>query len=430
MKNQIYALVDMNNCYVSCERVFNPHLNQVPVVVLSNNDGCVISRSEEAKQLGIPMAAPLFQIKPLIQQHQIQVCSSNYKLYNEISRRFHRILKRFVAETEHEFYSIDEGFLNLTPYQHERDLTDYARQIQQQIRQWLGIPVCIGLGHSKTEAKLANHLAKKNAYLSGICNLTQMDLCDKDILFQQIDVADVWGVGPKNCQRLYALQIRSVFDLAIADPAYIEKMFSVVLKRTVLELTGESCLELEHLQTAKKQIISSRSFAQPVTDLYVLCEAISHFLQQAVLSLRKQNSLCHGLIAFAQSSHFSNQHSPYQATLTINFATATDSALIMNQALMARMHELFQAGIRFKKCGVILIGLENKATHIHDLWVDQSQIHKAENLQNTMDQIKNRYGKQILALGSTALPQREWAMASHYRSPDYFSLSGLPGIDH
>ncbi|WOE40476.1 Y-family DNA polymerase [Acinetobacter chinensis] len=431
MKNQdqIYALVDMNNCYVSCERAFDPQLNHVPVIVLSNNDGCVISRSEEAKQLGIKMAVPFYQIQSLVQQHKIQVRSSNYKLYNEISRRFHNILKSSVSPLNHEFYSIDEGFLNLSQFQ-QHDLSDFTQQIRQRIGQWLGIPVCIGIGRSKTEAKLANHLAKKNAYMAGVCNLAQMDLCSKEMLFQKIDVAEVWGVGRKNCKRLYALNIHSVFDLATADPAFIEKMFSVVMKRSVLELTGVSCLELEQITTAKKQIISSRSFGQRITDLDSLSEAMSHFLQIAVTGLRRQQSLCNGLIAFVQSGTFPGRTQYYQQSITINFATPTDSALQMNQVLMSRMSELFKSGIAFKKCGVILTGLENKATHIHDLWADHEQLEKFEKLQCVMDQVKQRYGQQGLAIGATQLPDRDWSMTQHHLSPDYFSLKGLPAIYH
>lgn len=215
--SRIFALVDVNNCYVSCERVFDPSLNGKPVVVLSNNDGCVVARSAEAKALGIKMGIPLFKIKDIIQQHQVAVLSSNYTLYGEMSRRFMAILAEFVSPTEQEPYSIDECFLELTQYQQQHELTAYAQAMRATIKQWIGLPCCIGIGYSKTQAKLANQLAKKISSFNGVCDFTSIDPLILEDLLVNIEVSNIWGVGRQNKERLAALNILTALDLVLAD---------------------------------------------------------------------------------------------------------------------------------------------------------------------------------------------------------------------
>ncbi|MEX7477400.1 Y-family DNA polymerase, partial [Acinetobacter baumannii] len=212
---RIYALIDINNCYVSCERVFNPSLNHRPVIVLSNNDGCAVARSNEAKALGIKMGVPLFQVQDIVRQHQVVVLSSNYALYAEMSNRFHSILAGYVAPHEQEIYSIDECFLDLTSYAQHFDLTRYAREMKQRIWDWIGLPVSIGIGRSKTEAKLANHLAKKWPGFAGVCNVLELDYLDQETLYAGIEVGEVWGVGRKLVKKLNQMGIHSVLDLAM-----------------------------------------------------------------------------------------------------------------------------------------------------------------------------------------------------------------------
>ncbi len=235
-ENEIFALVDVNNCYVSCERVFNPALNDRPTIVLSNNDGCAVARSQEAKDLGIKMGVPVFQIKELIKQHNIQVLSSNFSLYGEMSKRFMELLGDYVAPGDQEVYSIDECFLKLTAYEHLFDLTVYAQDMRAKAWRWLGLPCCIGIGRSKTEAKIANHLAKKNKFFNGVCNLAHMDPCSTETLLAQVDVSEVWGVGRQNCKKLNTMGVQSVLDLINANPKEIKKQFSIVMEKTVLEL--------------------------------------------------------------------------------------------------------------------------------------------------------------------------------------------------
>ncbi|WP_168542102.1 Y-family DNA polymerase [Acinetobacter sp. A2] len=421
---QIFALIDINNCYVSCERLFQPHLNHRPVVVLSNNDGCVVSRSEEAKQLGIKMAVPFYQIQEQIKQHNIAVFSSNYALYAEMSRRFNNTIQQFVSAKDIEIYSIDETFIELSSYS-QTDLNELAQEIKATLWKWLALPVCVGIGHSKTEAKLANHIAKKNSYFNGVCNLIDMDLCSKEALFQLIDVDEVWGVGRKLAKKLHALKIHSVFDLAISDPEHMERKFSILMKKTILELTGTPCIELEQTTASKQQIISSRSFGQRVTDIHALSEALSDYLQSAVQRLRAEKNLCSCMIIFAQSSRFDQRQAFYNQSVTIAFNEPTDSALIMNKAIMKHISTLFQEGIAFKKCGVILTGIEPKQGYIHDLLADTEQIKKQEHLQQVLDNVKNKFGTQKLAIGACKLQDRTWAMNRSKLSPNYFSWEGL-----
>ena len=421
---QIFALIDINNCYVSCERLFQPHLNHRPVVVLSNNDGCVVSRSEEAKQLGIKMAVPFYQIQEQIKQHNIAVFSSNYALYAEMSRRFNNTIQQFVSAKDIEIYSIDETFIELSSYS-QTDLNELAQEIKATLWKWLALPVCVGIGHSKTEAKLANHIAKKNSYFNGVCNLIDMDLCSKEALFQLIDVDEVWGVGRKLAKKLHALKIHSVFDLAVSDPEHMERKFSILMKKTILELTGTPCIELEQTTASKQQIISSRSFGQRVTDIHALSEALSDYLQSAVQRLRTEKSLCSCMIIFAQSSRFDQHQAFYNQSVTIAFNEPTDSALIMNKAIMKHISTLFQEGIAFKKCGVILTGIEPKQGYIHDLLADTEQIEKQEHLQQVLDNVKNKFGTQKLAIGACKLQDRTWAMNRSKLSPNYFSWEGL-----
>ncbi|MGY6625301.1 Y-family DNA polymerase [Acinetobacter johnsonii] len=424
-ENKIYALIDVNNCYVSCERVFNPKLNNRPVIVLSNNDGCAVARSQEAKDLGIKMGVPLFQIKDIVEKHNVEVLSSNYKVYAEMSKRFHSILADYVAPGEHEIYSIDECFLDLTAYEHKFDLTEYAQDMRERIAKWIGLPVSVGIGRSKTEAKIANHMAKKAKRFSGVCNLVSMDPKHKDYFFSLIDVSEVWGVGRQHSKKLHAMGVHTVQDLTRTEPRNMKSLFSIVMAKTVAELQGISCIEIEHAPPAKKQIISSRSFGQRVTNKESLSEAMSDYLQSAVKRLREDKSLCGCVIAFAESNPFDKNKPFYKKSISVGFAEPTDSAAVMNKAVMKQMNELFQEGIEFKKCGVILTCIENKASYIPDLLSDVESIERNEKLQRAMEGVKERFGDKKLAIGPCKLPNRGWSMSRGSLTRDYFSWEGM-----
>ncbi|AOA58956.1 Y-family DNA polymerase [Acinetobacter larvae] len=425
---QLYALIDINNCYVSCERIFQPQLNQKAVIVLSNNDGCVVARSEEAKALGITMAVPFFQIQDLVQQHQVQVFSSNYALYAEMSNRFHQLAAEFVTADEHELYSIDECFLKLTAYTKNHDIDQMALCIRQRMAQWLSLPVSIGIGRSKTEAKIANHLAKKLTTFNGICNLSHIDPCALEHIYAHLDVSTVWGVGQRQAKRLKALAIHSVYDLASSDHRLLKKHFNVVLARTVLELQGISCLELAQQPHAKQQIVASRSFGTRIYALDDLKEALGLYLQDALQRLREQKLCCTCLIVFLESSRFRSNKDNYRATLSYSLSQASDSLFALKKIALQLLTQIYRPDIAYKKCGVMLSDLVPKHYMPQDLWRDDQHHEIDARLMQSYENIQQRFGKHKIALGATALAQRPWHMQSAYRSPNYFSWAELPSV--
>lgn len=425
MSNKIIFLVDINNAYCSFERVFNPKLNGRAVIVLANNDGAIIARSAEAKALNIPMGAPLFKVQHIVNKHQVIVQSSNYPLYGEMSRRFHNILRDYVTFEEHEEYSIDEAWIDLSAYVNNFEVDQIAKDILERLKKWLGIPCCIGIGRTKTEAKLANFIAKKNAYYKGICNLITMDPCNRDDLIAQIDVAEVWGVGSKFAKKLNDLKIYSVFDLAISNPFEMKNKFGVVMQRTVLELQGQACIELEPKEPAKKQIISSRSFGQRITVLQDLKEAATLFTHNAIKRLRKQELLCGEITGFVQSNPFSKSEKFYSKAIVYKFPEPTDNILEMVHIVTAMMSQAYLPGINFKKCGVILSDLKPKNQHIYDLLTDMRDIQKKESFMRTFEEIHNKFGKKKLAVGACQLPGRNWTMNQERLSNNPFTWEGL-----
>ncbi|MBN1845985.1 MAG: Y-family DNA polymerase, partial [Sedimentisphaerales bacterium] len=279
----IYALVDCNNFYVSCERVFAPRWEGQPVVVLSNNDGCVVARSDEAKALGIRMGVPVFQVRDLIEKHGVEVFSSNYTLYADMSRRVMETLAGFAPAME--VYSIDEAFLDLAG--NRADRTEYARQIRRRVRQWVGIPVTIGLGPSKTLAKVANHLAKWSARAQGVLDLTECPYLAEAL--RRTPVQDVWGVGPQYARRLRQAGIQTAWDLRSAGDAWIRRELGVTGLRTVHELRGIACYDLETSAPPNQGIANSRSFGRPVETLAELQEAVAAYMSRAARKLRRQH---------------------------------------------------------------------------------------------------------------------------------------------
>ncbi|HFE9765962.1 TPA: DNA polymerase V subunit UmuC [Acinetobacter baumannii] len=424
-ENKVFALVDVNNCYVSCERVFNPSLIDKPVIVLSNNDGCAVARSNEAKMLGIKMGVPLFQIKDIVQQNNVIVLSSNYTLYAEMSRRFHKVLGTYVTESEQEIYSIDECFLDLTDYYENFNLTNLAQDMRTKILKWVGLPCCVGIGSSKTEAKIANHIAKKYPAFNSVCNLVDMDLCNKEAFLAEIDVSEVWGVGRKHSKKLQGMGINSVFDLACTDPREMKKKFSIVMARTVAELQGVSCIEIEHTPQTKQQIIASRSFGSRVTELEDLKEAISMYAQDACSRLRDESLLCGCMIAFVQSNPFDPNVPFYNKSINGGFSEPTDCALDLVRAATRMVSEIFKEGIKYKKCGVILTGLEPKSGHTYDLLTDFETIEKKEKLMKTLEGVHQKYGKKKLGVGPCFIPGRTWSMSRDKLSKNPFRVDGL-----
>lgn len=411
--------------YVSCERVFDPSLNDKPVIVLSNNDGCAVARSNESKALNIKMGVPLFQIKDIVQQHNVIVLSSNYAMYAEMSRRFHTILASYVTDEEVEPYSIDECFVDFTAYEKNFDLEKVGQQMRQQIWKWLGLPVCVGIGRSKTEAKIANHIAKKNPGFNSVCDLVNMDPCNKEYYFAQIDVSEVWGIGRKHSKKLQGMGINTVLDLACAEPREMQKKFSIVMARTIYELQGISCIEIEHTPPSKKQIVASRSFGGRVTELTDLKEAISMYAQDACKRLRDEGLLCGCMIAFVQSNPFDPNVPFYNKSITGSFSEPTDCAIDFVKAATRMLNDIYKEGIKYKKCGVVLTGLEPKSGHTYDLLTDFEHIEKKECLMKAMDGIHSKFGKKKISVGPCFVPGRNWSMCRDKLSRNPFRWDEL-----
>jgi len=424
-ENKVFFLIDVNNMYVSCERVFDPSLNNKPVIVLSNNDGCAVARSNESKALGIKMGVPLFQIKDIVQQHNVLVLSSNYAMYAEMSRRFHTILASYVTDQEVEPYSIDECFVDFTAYEKNFDLEKVGQQMRQQIWKWLGLPVCVGIGRSKTESKIANHIAKKNPGFNSVCDLVSMDPCNKEYYFSLIDVSEVWGVGRKHSKKLQNMGIYTVLDLACAEPREMQRQFSIVMARTIYELQGISCIEIEHTPPSKKQIVASRSFGGRVTELTDLKEAISMYAQDACKRLRDEGLLCGCMIAFVQSNPFDPNMSFYNKSITGSFSEPTDCALDLVKAATRMLKDIYKEGIKYKKCGVVLTGLEPKSGHTYDLLTDFKHIEKKECLMQAMDGIHSKFGKKKIGVGPCFIPNRNWSMSRDKLSRNPFKWDEL-----
>ena len=410
-ENKIFALIDVNNFYCSCETVFNPTLINTSTIVLGNNDGCVVARSNEAKKLGIKMGVPLYQIKDIVQNNNVQVLSSNYALYSEMSRRFKNILSSYVTDLEHESYSIDESFLDLSAYSANYDLIQYAQDMRHKILKWIGLPVCVGIGRSKTESKIANHIAKTNPQFNGVCNLVDMDLCAKEALLSAMEVNEVWGVGRQHTKKLQAMGINSVLDLASTNPYEMKKQFSVVMARTVAELQGISCIEIEHTPSSKKQIIASGSFGSPITELNDLKEAISMYSQNACSRLRTGELLCGRIEVFIQSNPFDSNTPFYNRSVSYIFPEPTDFAPDLVRVATSMLHQIFNEGIKYKKCGVVLTCLEPKSGHTYDLLTDFAEIEKKERLMKTLEGVHQKFGKKKIGVGTCYIPDRNWSMS-------------------
>ncbi len=404
------ALIDVNNFYVSCERVFNPKLENKPVVVLSNNDGCAISRSNEAKALGIKMGAPWFKIKEFAKQEGVVVLSSNYELYNDMSNRAMNLLSKFSPDQE--IYSIDESFLDLTSFKRQ-DLIKYAQKIKSTLNRNLGLPVCVGIGSTKTLSKLANHIAKTNPSFNSVCNLNVMDEETKDTWFAHIKVGEVWGVGRKLAPQLNAVGIFTALDLKRANPKRLRDLFSIVMEKTIRELNGVFCLELEDIKEPNKQILHSRSFGKRVTDYFELQEALSSFTTRACEKLRKQESVAASVYVFIRTSPF-NDKKQYANGLNIPLLQPSDNTFVINNAVLLGLKSLFRNGYEYQKVGVMLCELSSKHLVQQTLFTDAI----GDSQMKVIDSINSKMGRDTIKLSSAGTKQ-DWKMKSSYMSPRY-----------
>lgn len=409
-----FALIDGNNFYVSCERVFNPALEGRPVVVLSNNDGIVVARSAEVKALGVKMGAPWFQLKDLARKHGILAYSSNYTLYADMSNRMMRVLETYSPQQE--IYSIDECFLGFDGFP-AADLSAIGQRIRRQVKQWVGIPVCVGIGATKTLAKLANHCAKKAlAGSDGVCDFGRMQPAELDALFERIDVNEIWGVGRRLTEKLAAVGIATVRDLRDADAVTLGDAFSVMLQRTVMELRGVSCLALEELVSARKQIISSRTFGSYVYTLPELEEAVATYMARAAEKLRGQHSMAGAIQVYIRTNPFKPEHPQYQRGLSFALPAPSADTRTLTRAALWGLRHLFKPGYAYQKAGVMLMELR-------DANVVQGQLFDARPadrpaLMQVIDRANAQWGHGTLRLASEGV-RKSWQMRRERVSPAY-----------
>lgn len=409
----MFALVDCNNFYVSCERLFDPGLIDRPVIVLSNNDGCAVARSNEAKALGIRFGAPFHEIKELVEARGVAVFSSNYTLYADISRR---VMKTLEAQAPRmEVYSIDEAFLDLRGLSADRR-ESFCRDLHRSVRQWTGIPVSIGVAPTKTLAKAANRLAKKSPRTGGVLDLT--DLRWRERALASMAAEDVWGVGPRLARRLAAGGIRTARDLRDAPARQIRRRFSVVLERTLLELSGIPALGLEEHPQPRLSITTSRSFGRKVTALAELREAVASYVARASEKLRAQGLLAGALSVFVQTNPFSKRDPQYQASRLFTPPEATDDAFTLIRLALEGTASLYRSGFRYHKAGVMLLDLVPARQHQPSLFACGDGRLRARRLMRTVDDLNRRLGGGAVRFGAEGL-NPAWSMRRERKSPAF-----------
>ena len=408
------ALVDVNNFYVSAERVLNPKLEGVPVVVLSNNDGCAVARSAEVKALGVKMGEPWFKLKDLARKHGIIALSSNYALYADMSNRVMSVLHDFSPRQE--VYSIDECFLDMEGM--PGDLTETGQTIRHRIKQWVGLPVCVGIASTKTLAKLANHVAKKRPQYDGVCNFKTMSVEQIDDILASIEVGEVWGIGRKLTAQLQAGGVLTVKQLRDFDVTRLRKRFGVVMERTVRELRGESCLEMVDVTPAKQQIISSRSFGRYVTDIKELEEAVSTYMSRAAEKLRRQHSVAATAYVYIRTNPHKEGEPQYSPGMMVALPQATNDTRELVDAVLVCLRRIYREEFRYQKAGVMLSDITPDNIYQGDLFTVRSTSPRDTKLMSTLDQINLRMGKSAIKLASNGVGQ-SWKMKTGNKSPAY-----------
>jgi DNA polymerase V len=418
----IFALVDCNNFYASCERVFSPRLNGQPIVVLSNNDGCVVARSNEAKALGIGMGVPEFQIRPLLRAHHVQVFSSNYTLYGDMSQRVMETLEQLCPDLE--VYSIDEAFLSLSGFT-SRNLTEYGRTIRATVKQWTGIPVSVGIAETKTLAKLANRVAKRTPDTDGVFDLLACP--ERDSLLGRIPVADVWGIGPNHARLLNQRGITTVLQLCEADDQWIRTRMGIVGLRLVMELRGVSCLDLDQCPAPKQSLTCSRAFGTLIDTLAEMEEAVSVYTTRVAEKLRRERLAATALTVCLTTNEF-KEGPQYSNALTLTLPIVTDSTADLIRCALQGILAIYRDGYRYKKAGVMLTGLVPASQIQTDLY-DYQDRGKSKRLMSALDAINDRWGAGTLQYASSGIT-KAWKTQFHRRSPAYTTdWNALPVVN-
>ena len=410
------ALVDCNSFYVSCERLFNPKIRKKPVVVLSNNDGCIISRSNEAKALGIKMGEPYFKARDIILKNKVEVFSSNYSLYGDLSRRVMRTLKRFNSDIE--VYSIDEAFMDLSNYT-DTEVESVGREIRQTVLKWTGIPTSIGIAKTKTLSKVANHIAKKKQ--SGVTSLIGIE--NLDPILEKVEINDVWGVGRQLTKFYQKNGIYNAKQLKNKSNTWIKKSSNVLSSRTAMELRGVPCIDIETTQTKRKSCVVSRSFGKRIETFQELKEAVANYCLNASEKIRSESLVAKAITVFVRTSPFQRNFGYYSNSKTVDFPIATNNSIETVKTAVASLESIFKNGYRYQKAGVMLTGLSN-ADGKKNLFSSEKD-EKINSLMRSMDNTNYRYGRATLSLASAGV-HKKWNMRRQYSSKidtaDFYSL--------
>jgi len=410
------ALVDCNNFYVSCERVFNPRLEGKAVGVMSNNDGCVVARSQEIKSLGVAMGMPAHQIDPHIRR-QCTLLSSNYALYGDMSSRVTDVLSQHTPHVD--VYSIDESFLSFEGFEPET-LEERCQVMRHQVRRDTGIPVSVGLSTSKTLAKIANHRAKKESVFNGVA-MMDPNSSDTRAFLEKLPVNEIWGVAGRSAARLHTLGIENAWQLRTASPKHLRRHFSVVMERQVYELRGESCISLDDMSQPKKQIMVSRSFGRLTTDKTDLREALRVHASRAGEKLRRQNGLAQALMVFVHTNRFRQDLPSYSRRLVIPLPHPTDDSRELIKAAMAGLERIFKKDIWYQKCGIMLMDLcdhDNEQLGLLEEPISDEKRARNEKLMATLDKLNREHGKNTVRLGMPR-KQNAWELRCEHRTPRY-----------
>lgn len=417
----VFALIDCNNFYVSCEQVFDPTLRRRPVVVLSNNDGCVVARSSEAKALGIKMGAPVFQIQHLVEAYEVQVYSSNYALYGDMSQRVMSVLEQFTPEVER--YSIDEAFLDLTGCKGE-SYRKLGVEIRERVLQWTGVPVTIGIAETKTLAKLANHLAKKSEKAAGVLDLTRSKY--QEAALERTPVEDIWGIGPAYARRLRSSGINTALALRDVDTRWARKTMTVVGARIVMELRGVSCLPLEKCPPPKKSIGCTRSFPVAVNELEELREPMAVYATRVAERLREAGLAASAMFVFIETG----SHAPgpqHVGATTIKMVYPTNSTQELLQQALEALGRIYQRGYDYRRAGIILHGLV-PADQLTGRLFSYETMQKFKMIMPVMDKLNRKYGRDTVRFG-VARPKGRWRTKAERSSPHYTTrLSDVPTL--
>ena len=410
--NNAIALLDCNNFYASCERVFDASVKEKPIVVLSNNDGCVIARSEEAKAIGVTMGSPLFKILDLLETHEAEIFSSNYALYGDMSWRVMNLLHNFTPEVE--IYSIDEAFLNLEP--RKNSLDNLAHSIREKMYKWTGIPVSIGIAETKVLAKIANKRAKKDELREkGILNLYRSDKTEP--ILKETLVEDVWGIGYRSTSKLKANDILTAWQLRETDNRFIRRLLTVVGARVALELRGIKCLPFEQVQTKKHSITCSRSFGQTITNYCQIKEAALYFLTRACEKMRKYNLAANAVTVFIGTDRFRPVPEPHINSATYTSTYPTDSNQELQEWTLQTLERIYKKGFEYRKAGIILSGLV-PSEKLTKRMFDDEQFQKQHNLMKAIDELNQKFGKDTVRFGSVK-SEGNWKMKQTRKSQSY-----------